>query len=110
MRALANADVGQLMSVLSTDAALLMDGGGKVVDPPRSIHGSRRIFAFLATLPAKLPPEAAVRPAEVNGRPGAVVQTREQTIAVLSFRTENGRIAAIYVVVNPEKLKHVGIL
>lgn len=107
MRALANADVGELMNVLSTDAALLMDGGGKVVAPPHSIRGSRRISGFLATLPAKLPPEAIVHLAEVNGQPGAVVQTGEQTIAVLSFRTENGRISEIYVVVNPEKLKHV---
>jgi len=107
VHALANADVGELMNVLSTDAALLMDGGGKVVALPRPIWGSRRISAFLATLPAKLPSEAIVHLAEINGRLGAVVQAGEQTIAVLSFHMENGRIAEIYVVVNPEKLRHV---
>lgn len=107
VRALANADVDQLMNVLTADAALMMDGGGKVVAPPRAVVGSRRIAAFLATIPSKLSPEAAYRPAEVNGRPGVVVQTRDQTIAVASFRMENGRIAEIYVVVNPDKLRHV---
>jgi RNA polymerase sigma-70 factor (ECF subfamily) len=110
LRALANADVDQLMNVLSADAALMMDGGGKVVAPPRAVVGSRRIAAFLATMPSKLPPEAAYRLTEVNGRPGVVVQTREQTIAVASFRTENGRIAELYVVVNPDKLRHVAVL
>jgi len=107
VRALANADVDQLMNVLSADAALVMDGGGKVVAPPHAVGGSKRVAAFLATIPSKLPPETAYRLTEVNGGPGVVVGTREQTIAVASLRMENGRIAGIYVVVNPDKLRHI---
>ena len=110
VRALANADVDQLMNVLSADAVLTMDGGGKVVAPPRAVVGSRRIASFLATLPSKLPQDVAYHLAEVNGRPGVVVQTREQTIAVASIRMENGRIAELYAVVNPDKLRHVAMM
>lgn len=110
VRALASADVDQLMNALSADAALVMDGGGKVTAPPRAVVGSLRIATFLATMPSKLPPEVAYRLTDVNGRPGVVVQTRDQTIAVTSFQEESGRITGIYVVVNPDKLRHVPIL
>jgi RNA polymerase sigma-70 factor (ECF subfamily) len=109
VRALANADVDQLMNMLSADAGLMMDSGGKVLAPPRAIVGSRRIAAFLAAMPSKMPPETVYRVTEVNGRPGVVVQTREQIIAVASFRIENGNFADVYVVVNPDKLRHVPI-
>jgi len=108
--ALANADVDQLMDVLSTDAALVMDGGGKVVAPPKEVHGSKRIASFLATLPSRLSPDTVYRLTEVNGLPGVVVHTGEQTIAVASFRTEDGRIAELFVVVNPDKLRHVSMV
>jgi RNA polymerase sigma-70 factor (ECF subfamily) len=110
VRALANSDVDQLMNALSADVALVMDGGGKVTALPRAVAGSLRIASFLATMPSKLPPEVAYRLTDVNGRPGVVVQTRDQTIAVTSFQVENGRITGIYVVVNPDKLRHVPIL
>lgn len=110
VHALANADVDQLMNVLSADAALTMDGGGKVAAPPRTVSGSKRIAVFMATMPSVLPPETAYHPAEVNGRPGVVVQAQGQTIAVASFDTEGGRIAAIYVVANPDKLRHVAAM
>lgn len=110
VHALKNADVGQLMSVLSADASLMMDGGGKVVAPPRTVIGSRKVASFLATLPAKMAPDTVFHLTEVNGQPGVVVQTREGTIAVATFLTENGRIAELYVVVNPDKLHRVMIL
>jgi len=108
VRALANADVDQLMNTLTADATLMMDSGGKVLAPPSAVVGSRRIATFLALLPAKFPP-LDYRLTEVNGQPGIVVRTQGQTIAVTSFRMENGRIADVYVVVNPDKLRHVPV-
>jgi len=110
VRALANADVDGLMRVLSADTALTIDGGGKVAAPPRTVVGAKRIAVFLATMPSVLPADAVYRLAEVNGRPGVVVQTKEQTVAVASFDWEDGRITAIYVVANPDKLRHVDMM
>jgi RNA polymerase sigma-70 factor (ECF subfamily) len=107
VRALASADVDGLMRALSADTALTIDGGGKVAAPPRTVVGAKRIAVFLATMPSVLPADAAWLPAVVNGGPGIVVQTKEQTIAVASIDIEGDRIAAIYVVANPDKLRHV---
>jgi RNA polymerase sigma-70 factor (TIGR02957 family) len=107
MHALANADVGQLLNVLSPDATLFTDGGGKVTAPPRPIRGSERISVFLAGLPAKVPSVLSFHTTVVNGQPGIVAHTNGQTIVVFSFKMDNGSIAELYAVVNPEKLKHV---
>jgi RNA polymerase sigma factor, sigma-70 family len=109
VHALANADVDGLMSVLSADVALTMDGGGKVTALPRTVIGSKRISVFMATLPDALPPDTAFLPAEVNGLPGIVARSEGRTIGVASFDIADGRIAAIYIVVNPDKLRHVTI-
>jgi len=109
-RALANADVDQLMNVLSADATLIMDGGGKIAAPPRAVVGSLRVAHFLAKLPATLPPDTVYHLTDVNGWLGVVAQTRDQTIAVASFRAEHDRIVELYAVVNPDKLRHVAIL
>jgi hypothetical protein len=107
MHALANADVGQLLNVLSPDATLFTDGGGKVTAPPRPIRGSERISVFLAGLPAKVPSVLSFHTTVVNGQPGIVAHTNGQTIVVFSFKMDNGSIAELYAVVNPAKLKHV---
>ena len=60
--------------------------------------------------PDVLPPDAAFHLAEVNGLPGVVVQSQGQTIGVASFDYAGGRIAAIYIVVNPDKLRHVALM
>ncbi|REJ20035.1 MAG: RNA polymerase sigma factor SigJ [Paenibacillaceae bacterium] len=110
VHALANADVDRLMHLLSADTALTMDGGGKVTALPRTVVGGKRIAVFMATMPDVLPPDAAFHLAEVNGLPGVVVQSQGQTIGVASFDYADGRIAAIYIVVNPDKLRHVALM
>jgi len=108
-RALASADVDGLLQALSEEAALTIDGGGKVAAPPRTVVGAKRIAVFMATMPNALPPGTAYLPAEVNGWPGIVARTEERTIAAASFDIEGGRIAAIYVVANPDKLRHAAL-
>lgn len=107
MSALANADVGQLMNVLSTDATLFADGGGKVKAPLRPLHGSERISIFLVGLHAKLSSGTSFHLGAVNGGPGVILQTNGQTVAVFSFKIENQRIVELYIVGNPDKLKHI---
>jgi RNA polymerase sigma-70 factor (TIGR02957 family) len=107
VRALANADVGQLMNVLSHDATLFTDSGGKVTAPPRPMPGGERISRFLAGLPSKVPASVAYKITTVNGMPGIIVYADDKPVTVFSFRFEDGQIADLFMVANPDKLKLV---
>jgi RNA polymerase sigma-70 factor, ECF subfamily len=108
-----NFDVDALAKVLAEDAVMLADGGGKVGAVPRPLHGGALIAkAFIGF--ASLPTSRAWRaePARINGFPGCLVfddATGQlvQTIALAPSATEPGRIGAIYIQRNPDKLKGV---
>jgi RNA polymerase sigma-70 factor, ECF subfamily len=46
-------------------------------------------------------------PATVNGLAGFVMREEDGAIDTMAFEHREGRIVAIYVVRNPEKLRHV---
>ena len=50
-----------------------------------------------------------VRAATINGLAGFVMREADGSISTMAFECRAGRIAAIYVVRNPEKLRHVGL-
>lgn len=47
------------------------------------------------------------RPATVNGLPGFVLRETDGSIDTMTIDHRDGRIAAIYLVRNPDKLQHV---
>ncbi|MBO9688032.1 MAG: RNA polymerase sigma factor SigJ [Mitsuaria chitosanitabida] len=111
MDALTSFDVDALAKVLTEDAVLLADGGGKVSAVPKALEGGALVArAFVGF--AKLPTSSAwrVRQARVNGLPGYIVYGPDgapiQTVA-LRPAAEPGRISAIYVQRNPDKLRHL---
>lgn len=107
-------DVTALAQVLAEDAVLLADGGGKVNAVPRPLHGREQVASALIGF-ARLPGSSGWRlePARVNGLPGCLLfddldgGRLVQTIALAPSSEEPGRIGAIYVQRNPDKLAHV---
>jgi RNA polymerase sigma-70 factor (ECF subfamily) len=111
MGALQSFDVEGLAKVLTDDAVLLADGGGKVSAVPRMLEGGAlvaKVFVGFVKLPASR--AWRVRPARINGLPGYIVYDALgeplQTVA-LRPAAEPGRISAIYVQRNPDKLGHL---
>jgi RNA polymerase sigma-70 factor (ECF subfamily) len=111
--AVRNCDVDALAKVLTEDAVMLADGGGKVSAVPRPLHGGALIAAAFINF-ARMPTSRAWRlePARINGLPGCLVfddATGQlvQTIALAPSATERGRIGALYIQRNPDKLKSV---
>jgi len=106
-------DVDALAKVLAEDAVMLSDGGGKVAAVPRPLHGGALVAkAFIGF--AQLPTSRAWRleAARINGLPGCLVfddATGQlvQTIALAPSATEPGRIGALYIQRNPDKLQGV---
>lgn len=109
--ALQSFDVEGLAKVLTDDAILLADGGGKVTAVPRMLEGAvvvARAFVGWAKMPANR--DWRIRPARINGLPGCIVYDAAgepvQTVA-LRPATTAGRISAVYVQRNPDKLGHL---
>jgi RNA polymerase sigma-70 factor (ECF subfamily) len=102
-------DVDGLVGVLDPDVVLTSDGGGIVTAARRPVVGSARVAKALAGF-ARLGLLQDGNPrggfADVNGLPGLVVASGE-VANVVSFTIDAGRIVAIDIVRNPEKLRHV---
>jgi RNA polymerase sigma-70 factor (ECF subfamily) len=107
-------DVDALTRALAEDAVLLADGGGKVSAVPRPLRGGTliaRAFIGFARLPASR--GWRLQPATVNGLPGCLIfddaagGVLVQTVALAPAAGAPGRIGAIYVQRNPDKLRGV---
>lgn len=109
MAAAATADVGALSAVLAEDAILVSDGGGKRSAALRVMVGRDDIIRLLQGLFWRHGALVitAITPARINGCPGLVVTLEDGPETIAFEPGEDGQIAAIYMVRNPEKLTHV---
>jgi RNA polymerase sigma-70 factor (ECF subfamily) len=102
-------EVAPLQALLAKDVTLYSDGGGKRVAALRPIMGDEdvaRFFAGIARKPgAQLPSE--YRETTVDGLPGLIVVQAGEVMHTMAFEIDAGKITAIYIVRNPDKLRHV---
>lgn len=107
--ALMRGDVEALAQVLADDAVLLSDGGGLVNAVPRPLRGGARIAKALVGFGKHLDPsQFRVRPAQINGLAGYLVFQADGTpvqAVALAPAAQPGRLGAVYIVRNPEKLR-----
>ena len=98
-----------LVRLLADDAVLYTDGGGKRVAALKPIRGADKIARFFESIARKNAALATIgaRAAIVNGMAGFVLQEDDGSIDTMAFEHRDGRIVAIYVVRNPDKLQHV---
>lgn len=109
--AVRNFDVDALANTLTEDAVLLADGGGKVSALLHPLHGNALIARTFIGF-ARLPASRAWRlvPARINGLPGCLVFDDAtghlvEAITLAPSATEPGRIGALYIQRNPDKLQ-----
>ncbi|NDU77372.1 RNA polymerase sigma-70 factor [Actinomadura sp. DSM 109109] len=104
-------DVNRLMEVLAPDVALWSDGGGKVRAPRRPIFGAEKTARFLGAVTGRPyrgidPSDMRVRRVDLNGGPAVVVDGPDGPLsAVTADVGADGRITAIHLVANPDKLR-----
>lgn len=102
-------DVTRLGAILAEDVTLHSDGGGKrpaVARVMRGVSEVTRTFAALARL-AQGRTGDLIRYAYVNGLPGFVTREPDGVLQTTALLIENGQIKAIYVMRNPDKLRHL---
>ena len=109
MRAAVGGDLAALLDVLAPDVTLVSDAGGKAPAPRRPISGADKVARFFAGTAADVPAGTSIRYADVNGEPAALAVQGGTAYAVfvLGFDPGTGRVSAIHLVANPDKLRGV---
>jgi len=102
-------DIATLTKLLAADAVLYTDGGGKRVAALNPIYGAEKILRFFAGIARKNPalPDLEARAAAINGLAGFVMRESDGALSTLAIAHRDGRIVAIYVTRNPDKLTRV---
>jgi len=105
--AVASGDVSRLASLLREDAIAISDGGGRKAAALNPIIGAGKIARFFISLASKnADHDMRVVPAMINGSIGALLYMDGELDHTFSMALDGDRIAAIYVVRNPDKLRH----
>ena len=105
MAAALEGDVDGLLAVLDPEVTLRADGGGRVPTVRQPLHGAARVAQTLAGFARMQTGHGRV--VDVNGAPGLLVETTGGERSVFAFTVDGGRITAIDIVRNPDKLERV---
>jgi RNA polymerase sigma-70 factor, ECF subfamily len=102
-------DMKALGAMLAADVSIHSDGGGKRPAAKRPIFGFDDVMKLHEFLAARLHenPSKLVRAGFVNGLPGFITLEADGELQATALEIEDGKIAAIYVVRNPDKLRHL---
>ncbi|MES2057734.1 MAG: sigma-70 family RNA polymerase sigma factor [Pseudomonadota bacterium] len=102
-------DTQALKLLLADNVVLQSDGGGRVMAFRNPIVGIERMLRMFAGLYRKFGERGMVmlRPVWIDGLPGYVSSERGEILQTTALEIENGRITGIYIMRNPDKLKHV---
>jgi RNA polymerase sigma-70 factor (ECF subfamily) len=94
----------RVQALLTEDAAYMGDGGGKARTTVRAVHGAERVARLVVGIERKWTDRGSHQLIRVNGAPGLLTWRDGQPDSVTTLALRDGRIAAIYVVRNPDKL------
>jgi len=103
-------DLDALLTLLAPDVVFHGDGGGKAQAVGQPLAGRERVGRFIGGLFRRgALIGASLRPAWVNGQPGAVTyDAAGRVVNVFALEVADGQVRAIRAVVNPDKLGHLG--
>jgi RNA polymerase sigma-70 factor (ECF subfamily) len=105
-------DLNAVTQLLASDVRVVTDGGGKVRAALKVIDGADRVAQFLVDVTRKRPDawwreDFTLRSGTINGLPGLIVDSPEGPVQTTAFEFEGEVIRALYVVRNPDKLRHL---
>ena len=102
-------DMAALGAMLADDVSMHADGGGKRPAASRPIVGFDAVLRLHESLAGVFRKQGSrlVRTGFINGLPGFVTREGDGELQTTAFEIEHGKVAAIYVVRNPDKLRHL---
>jgi len=108
-KATTTGDIETLRSMLASHVVLQSDGGGKVLAFLNPILGLERVLRLFSGLYRKFKDEPAshVQWTWIDGLPGYISRERTGVLQTTALSIEDGRIVAIYITRNPDKLDRI---
>ncbi len=102
-------DMAALQSLLAADVTVYADGGGKRPAATYPVHGQERVLQFHTVLARFFAQggSTVLRYTFINGLPGFLSVEPDGVIQTTALQVEHGKIAAVYVMRNPDKLRHL---
>jgi RNA polymerase sigma-70 factor, ECF subfamily len=98
-------DEKTLLSLFSDEISMMSDGGGKVTAARKIVRGKAKMARLFAISGTKYGAAFADIPYPINGELGILTFYEGKIFAATTFDIEDGKIAAVYRVMNPDKLK-----
>jgi len=104
-----NGDMKALAALLSADVSTHADGGGKRPAAMRPVVGFDAVMKVHEKLAVLFKHHASklVRSGFINGLPGFITLEADGELQTTALDIEDGKITAIYIVRNPDKLRHL---
>ncbi|WP_138753089.1 RNA polymerase sigma factor SigJ [Paenibacillus sinopodophylli] len=102
-------DVDQVLAILSKDVVLISDGGGKALSAVNPIVSPQSVSRFLLGLVRKFAQQGGISQViirEINGQVGLIIYSEQGVDSVVLFQVVNGLMHNMYIIRNPDKLKH----
>ncbi|RCS22950.1 RNA polymerase sigma factor SigJ [Phyllobacterium salinisoli] len=102
-------DMKALGAMLAAEVSIHADGGGKrsaAMEPVIGYDAVMKVHEYLAALFIK-GGSTLVRAGFVNGLPGFVTREADGELQTTALEIEDGKISAIYIMRNPDKLRHL---
>lgn len=106
LAALTSGDVQGLMDVLAPDVVFIADGGGLAPAVRRPVLGREKVAALLSRF-SQLTPAPAIDVLVINGAVAIRIGPASELDSVVTFAVEDGHIARLFAIRNPEKLQQV---
>jgi RNA polymerase sigma-70 factor (ECF subfamily) len=99
--------VSNVLSLLAEDSTIYSDGGGRVKAAGRPIVGADHASRFILGIWPRFVDEMERRAVDINGSPGLVMSLAGQVYYAFSFEVAGDRVRNIYIMCNPDKLRHL---
>ena len=100
-------DMKALGTMLATDVSIHADGGGKRPAALQPILGFDAVMNLFERLAPLFKTTKLIRAAFINGLPGFITMEADGELQTTALEIEGGKVTAIYVMRNPDKLKHL---
>jgi RNA polymerase sigma-70 factor, ECF subfamily len=104
-----NGDMTALRALLAADVSLHADGGGKRSAARQPILGFEHVMKTHEALAVLFRKHGStlIRTALINGLPGFVTREADGELQTTALEIDDGMVTAIYVMRNPDKLRHL---
>lgn len=98
-------DIEKIQLLLTDNAIMYSDGGGKATAAPKPIESLAKVSKFLISIAEKNTDPVSIEKVKVNNRPGLKIYLNEKLHSVWSFQVTGNNIEKIFAILNPSKIQ-----